>query len=117
LKHGDLSSDYWSNCNNWSSSAPTALTATATIIINGPIWSDSDEYECITMCIGFQICQLMDLNESDILVDTTTETTYTVTELTSSTDYTFIVKSKDEAGNLSAASDQETTQQTNAQQI
>jgi chitodextrinase len=50
----------------------------------------------------------MDLqNESDILVDTT-ETTYTVTELTSSTDYTFIVKSKDEAGNLSAASDQET---------
>jgi chitodextrinase len=59
------------------------------------------------MCIGFQICQQW-IYKSDILVDTTTETTYTVTELTSSTDYTFIVKSKDEAGNLSAASDQET---------
>jgi chitodextrinase len=59
------------------------------------------------MCIGFQISNGF-TNESDILVDTTTETTYTVTELTSSTDYTFIVKSKDEAGNLSAASDQET---------
>jgi hypothetical protein len=52
------------------------------------------------MCIGFQISNGF-TNESDILVDTTTETTYTA-ELTSSTDYTFIVKSKDEAGNLSA---------------
>jgi hypothetical protein len=34
-------------------------------------------------------------------------TTYRVTDLTS-TDYTFIVKSKDEEDNLSAASNQET---------
>jgi hypothetical protein len=33
---------------------------------------------------------------------------FTITELTSSTDYIFIVKSKDEAGNLSAASNQQT---------
>jgi hypothetical protein len=33
---------------------------------------------------------------------------YRVTDLTSSTDYTFIVKSKDEEDNLSAASNQET---------
>jgi mannan endo-1,4-beta-mannosidase len=43
------------------------------------------------------------LYKSDYLVDTTTATTYT-TELCFSTDYTFIVKSKDKAGNLSAAS-------------
>jgi chitin-binding protein len=39
---------------------------------------------------------------------TSTETNYTVTGLTSSTDYTFTVKSKDKAGNLSDASNDET---------
>jgi chitodextrinase len=33
---------------------------------------------------------------------------YTITGASSSTDYIFIVKSKDEAGNLSAASNQQT---------
>jgi hypothetical protein len=48
-------------------------------------------------------------NGDELEYATSTETNYTVTGLTSSTDYTFTVKSKDKA-NLSDASNDETIQ-------
>jgi bacillolysin len=77
-------------------SAPTALAASGTTGTTTNLsWTASTDNVAVT---GYDIYQGTTLKGSS------TTTTYTVTGLTASTAYTFTVKAKDAAGNVSAAS-------------
>ncbi|MFB3386308.1 M4 family metallopeptidase [Flavobacterium sp. LAR06] len=76
--------------------APTALAASGTTgTTTNLAWTASTDNVAVT---GYDIYQGTTLKGSS------TTTTYTVTGLTASTAYTFTVKGKDAAGNISAAS-------------
>ena len=76
--------------------APTALAASGTTgTTTNLAWTASTDNVAVT---GYDIYQGTTLKGSS------TTTTYTVTGLTASTAYTFTVKAKDAAGNVSAAS-------------
>ncbi|MEZ0077041.1 glycoside hydrolase family 75 protein [Planotetraspora sp. GP83] len=77
-------------------STPTNLRATGTTSSSVSLaWNASTDNVGVT---GYQIFR------NSVLVDTTTGTTYTSGGLASSTTYSFTVKARDAAGNLSAAS-------------
>lgn len=75
---------------------PTSLAAAGTTSSSTNLsWTASTDNVAVT---GYNVYN------GSTLVTTATGTSYTVTGLTSSTSYTFTVKAKDAAGNLSAAS-------------
>jgi bacillolysin len=75
---------------------PTALTASGTTSSSTDLsWTASTDNVAVT---GYNVYN------GTTLVATATGTTYTVTGLTSNTAYTFTIKAKDAAGNLSAVS-------------
>jgi len=77
-------------------SAPTGLTAGTTTTSTVPLsWTASTDNVAVT---GYDVYQ------GSTLVGSTTATSYTVTGLSSATAYSFTVKAKDAAGNVSAAS-------------
>ncbi|WP_281231383.1 M4 family metallopeptidase [Flavobacterium gelatinilyticum] len=77
-------------------SAPTALTASGTTgTTTNLAWTASTDNVAVT---GYDIYQ------GTVLKGSSTTTSYTVTGLTASTAYTFSVKAKDAAGNVSASS-------------
>ncbi|MFT5231919.1 MAG: bacillolysin, partial [Candidatus Azotimanducaceae bacterium] len=87
--------------------APIDLQATETTSSSTVLsWTAPED---ATDVAGYNVYQVLSeqatgsISESGYM-GTTTATNYTVTELTSSTDYTFIVKAKDNAENLSKAS-------------
>jgi chitodextrinase len=76
--------------------APTSLTATGTTqTATNLSWTASTDNVGVT---GYEVYQ------DGVLKTTVTTTSYAVTGLTSATAYTFSVKAKDAAGNLSASS-------------
>ncbi|RVU90649.1 T9SS C-terminal target domain-containing protein [Flavobacterium columnare] len=76
--------------------APTALTASGTTEISTSLsWIASTDNVGVT---GYDVYQ------DTVLIGSTTATTYNVTGLTASTSYTFTIKAKDAAGNISNAS-------------
>ena len=76
--------------------APTALSASGTTSVSTNLsWTASTDNVAVT---GY------DVYNGTTLLATVTSTTYAVTGLTASTAYTFTVKAKDAAGNISAAS-------------
>ncbi len=78
-------------------SAPTSLTASGTTQTTTNLsWTASTDNVGVT---GYDVYQGATLKGS-----TTTATTFAITGLTASTAYTFTVKAKDAAGNISAAS-------------
>ncbi len=78
-------------------SAPTSLTASGTTQTTTNLsWTASTDNVGVT---GYDVYQGTTLKGS-----TTTATTFAITGLTASTAYTFTVKAKDAAGNISAAS-------------
>ena len=78
-------------------SAPTSLTASGTTQTTTNLsWTASTDNVGVT---GYDVYQ-----GATLLGSTTTATTYGVTGLTASTAYTFTVKAKDAAGNISADS-------------
>lgn len=78
-------------------SAPTSLTASGTTQTTTNLsWTASTDNVGVT---GYDVYQGATLRGS-----TTTATTFAITGLTASTAYTFTVKAKDAAGNISAAS-------------
>ncbi|MDQ0374553.1 cellulose 1,4-beta-cellobiosidase [Cellulomonas humilata] len=77
-------------------SVPTGLTAGTTTTTSVPLsWTASTDNVAVT---GY------DVYRGTTLVGTTTSTSYTVTGLTAATAYSFTVKAKDAAGNVSSAS-------------
>ena len=77
-------------------SAPTGLTAGTTTTTSIPLsWTASTDNVGVT---GYDVYQ------GSTLVGSSTTTSYTVTGLTAGTSYSFTVKAKDAAGNVSAAS-------------
>jgi bacillolysin len=75
---------------------PTALTATGTTDVSTNLsWTAATDNIAVT---GYNVYN------GTILITTVTGTTYSVTGLSASTAYTFTVKAKDAAGNLSDAS-------------
>jgi cellulose 1,4-beta-cellobiosidase len=77
-------------------SVPTGLTAGTTTTTSVPLsWSASTDNVAVT---GYDVLQ------GTTVVGTTTSTSYTVTGLTANTTYSFSVRAKDAAGNVSAAS-------------
>jgi chitodextrinase len=77
--------------------APTSLTASGTTQTTTNLsWTASTDNVAVT---GYDVYQ-----GATLLGSTTTATTYAVTGLTASTAYSFTVKAKDAAGNISAAS-------------
>ncbi len=77
-------------------SAPTALSASGTTTTTTSLsWTASTDNVAVT---GYNVYQ------GTTLLGTTTTTSYNVTGLTSATTYSFSVKAKDAAGNLSASS-------------
>ncbi|MGO4537908.1 fibronectin type III domain-containing protein [Paenibacillus sp. 2TAB19] len=77
--------------------APTGLTSTSTTASSVSLsWTASTDNVGVT---GYEI-----YNGSSLAGTTTGATTYTVTGLSASTAYSFTVKAKDAAGNVSAAS-------------
>ena len=78
-------------------SAPTSLAASGTTQTTTNLsWTASTDNVAVT---GYDVYQ-----GASLLGSTTTATTYAVTGLTASTAYTFSVKAKDAAANISAAS-------------
>ncbi|PZO32373.1 MAG: secretion protein [Flavobacteriaceae bacterium] len=76
--------------------APTSLTATGTTQTTTNLsWTASTDNVAVT---GYEVYQ------DGVLKTTVTTTSYAVTGLTAATAYTFSVKAKDAAGNLSASS-------------
>ncbi|OWP84032.1 secretion protein [Flavobacterium davisii] len=76
--------------------APTALTASGTTEISTSLsWIASTDNVGVT---GYDVYQ------DTVLIGSTATTTYNVTGLTASTSYTFTIKAKDAAGNISNAS-------------
>jgi bacillolysin len=81
-------------------SIPTALTATGTTDVSTNLsWTAATDNIAVT---GYNIYN------GATLINTVTNTTFTVTGLTGNTAYTFTVKAKDAAGNLSDASNEAT---------
>ena len=77
-------------------SVPSGLTAGTTTTTSVPLsWTASTDNVAVT---GY------DVYRGTTLVGTTTSTSYTVTGLTAATAYSFTVRAKDAAGNVSAAS-------------
>ncbi|MBO3085622.1 glycoside hydrolase family 6 protein [Cellulomonas fengjieae] len=77
-------------------SVPTGLTAGTTTSTSVPLsWTASTDNVAVT---GY------DVYRGTTLVGTSTSTSYTVTGLTAATAYSFTVRAKDAAGNVSAAS-------------
>jgi len=77
-------------------SVPTGLTAGTTTSTSVPLsWTASTDNVAVT---GY------DVYRGTTLVGTSTTTSYTVTGLTAATAYSFTVRAKDAAGNVSAAS-------------
>ena len=77
-------------------SAPTGLTAGTTTSTTVPLsWTASTDNVAVT---GY------DVYRGTTLVGSSTTTSYTVTGLTAATAYSFTVKAKDAAGNVSSAS-------------
>jgi hypothetical protein len=79
------------------------------IIIN------SFKLDCVrSCCYCYNVYKFSTTTQNGIVINepgylgTTTSTTYPVTGLTSSTEYSFTVKAKDEAGNLSEATNEVT---------
>ncbi|GIG20289.1 hypothetical protein Cch01nite_10130 [Cellulomonas chitinilytica] len=80
-------------------SVPAALAASTTTTSSVPLsWGASTDNSGGSGLAGYQVFQ------GSTLVATVTTTSYTVTGLTANTAYTFTVKAKDNAGNVSAAS-------------
>jgi cellulose 1,4-beta-cellobiosidase len=80
-------------------SVPTGLTAGTTTTTTVPLsWTASTDNTGGTGVAGYEVYR------GTTLVATTTSTSYTVTGLTAATAYSFTVKAKDLAGNVSAAS-------------
>ncbi|KRD45159.1 exoglucanase [Cellulomonas sp. Root930] len=80
-------------------SVPTGLTAGTTTTTSVPLsWNASTDNTGGTGVAGYEVYR------GSTLVATTTSTSYTVTGLSAATAYSFTVRAKDLAGNVSAAS-------------
>lgn len=85
--------------------APTNLNASETTATTITLsWTASENIGAISSKKKDQGIISYDIYKDGLLLTTVTETTYTVTGLNPNTRYSFIVKSKDAEGNVSAAS-------------